>query len=29
LRPPDGAAPGGMKIAAETSIGSPFTPVER
>ena len=29
LRPPGGAAPGGMKIAPETAIGSPFSPVER
>ncbi len=29
LRPPWGAAPGGMKIAPETAIGSPFKPVER
>ena len=29
LRPSDGAAPGGMKMAPETSIGSPFKPVER
>ena len=29
LRPPAGAGPGGMKIAPETAIGSPFSPVER
>jgi hypothetical protein len=29
LRPPLGAGPGGMKIAAETSIGWPASPVER
>jgi hypothetical protein len=29
LRPPLGAGPGGTKIAPETSILSPFSPVER
>jgi len=29
LRPPGGAAPGGMKIAPDTSIGCPESPVER
>jgi hypothetical protein len=29
FRPPAGGVPGGMKIAPETSIGSPFSPVER
>jgi hypothetical protein len=28
LRPPAGGSPGGMKIAADTWIGSPFKPVE-
>jgi len=28
-RPPAGAGPGGMKMAPETAIGSPESPVER
>ncbi|HEX5931339.1 MAG TPA: hypothetical protein VFY74_06265 [Methyloceanibacter sp.] len=28
-RPSSGAGPGGMKMAPETAIGSPFSPVER
>ena len=29
LRPPAGAAPGGMKMAPDTAIGSPSKPVDR
>ena len=29
LRPPAGAGPGGMKMAPETAMGSPFNPVDR
>src|SRR3990172_9260113 len=29
LRPPAGGVPGGMKIAPDTAIGSPFKPVDR